>query len=60
MEWTEKDLFKLESIDPLKLNQNQMRFYNTMVKFASMGILPSKKQLLFIHRLSSQPTYKKL
>lgn len=59
MEWTENDLTKLESIDPLKLNPNQMRFYKQMVKFASMGVLPSKKQMIFIDRLSSKLIYKK-
>lgn len=51
MEWKENELTYLDRIDPLKLNPNQLRFYNTMVKFASMGVLPSSKQMLFLKRL---------
>lgn len=50
--WEESDLDKLEFLMNLDiLNINQIRFLKTMVKFASMNIKPSEKQLEYLRLL---------
>ena len=50
--WEELDLDKLEFLMDLDiLNINQIRFLKTMVKFASMNISPSEKQLQYLRLL---------
>lgn len=55
--WSSIELDKLESIDALKLSGQEKEFYKTMIKFASTGIIPSTRQLAYIHVLSVK--YKK-
>jgi len=55
MDWNNKSLTELEAIDVLKLNPKQVKFYSAMVKLASIGVVPSDKQLQYIHFLSMQP-----
>lgn len=52
MEWSEKNLQNLESINVLELNINQIGFYKAMKKLASIGVQPSYKQLIYIKRLA--------
>jgi hypothetical protein len=52
MEWDNKDQESLEQINVLRLNPNQIGFYKTMKKFASIGVKPSIKQLKYLHQLS--------
>ncbi len=59
MEWSNKDLENLEKVDQLRLNPNQSKFYQTMLKFASIGVIPSSKQLLFLSRLAKQSRLEK-
>ena len=56
MDWNKKDIEELESINILELNPSQQKFYTAMVRFACIGVIPSKKQLIYIHFLSKNQT----